>query len=96
MPSAKYVRGYLSSLGLNGDIGTALYERCNRTWGEGNWDIGPAGIGAGGVIAILPQDFVRFASGASCTPSKPKEDIEDAPVDEDEEFSSYASKKKRK
>lgn len=99
MPSAKYVRGYLSSLGLN-DIGDALHARCNRTWGDGGWDIGPAGITVGGVVAIPPQDFVKFASGANCTPTPAKakfEEIEDEPVVEDiDEDTSYMSKKKRR
>lgn len=63
MPSAKYVRGYLSSIGIDSTLGDAFCARCDAFWGAGGWDIGPAGVSAAGGIVVLPADYVSFVTG---------------------------------
>jgi len=63
MPSAKYVRGYLSSIGVDSTLGNAFHARANALWGDGGWDIGPAGIVAGGQLVVPAASYMTFIKG---------------------------------
>ncbi len=63
MPSPKYVRGYLSSIGVDSTLGDALCARADSLWGVGGWDIGPVGIAAGGKVVVPAASYMTFING---------------------------------
>jgi hypothetical protein len=85
MPSAKYVRGYLSSIGVNSALGDALCARCDARWGVGSWDIGPAGVTAGGAVVVSATAYEAFISKGAASIVVPPAVVEpEAVVSEDE------------
>lgn len=94
MPSPKYVRGYFSSIGIDSTLGDAFCARCNAFWGEGGWDISPAGVSAAGGIVVLPADYVSFVTG---TPkAAPVAELPAAVEPEAEEEDAPRSKRKHR
>ena len=61
-PSLKHVRSCLSSIGRDGVFAEALYNRCVARW-DLHWDFGPAGIVAGGILAVPVAEYDAFVYG---------------------------------
>jgi len=85
MPSAKYIRGYLSSIGIDSTLGDAFHARANALYGDGGWDIGPAGIVAGGKVVVPPAAYMTFIYGIAAPVAAPSAVVESESVEDEDE-----------
>jgi hypothetical protein len=85
MPSPKYIRGYLSSIGIDSTLGDAFHARANALYGDGGWDVCPTGIVAGGKLVVPAAAYMTFIYGiAAPVAAKPVEVESESAEDEDE------------
>lgn len=81
MPSPKYIRAYLGSIGIDSTLGDALCARADSLWGAGGWDVGPSGISAGGKVVVPAAAYMTFIYGIAAPIPAP---VPKAPVVVDE------------
>lgn len=99
MPSPKYIRAYLGSIGIDSTLGDALCARADSLWGVDGWNVGPSGISAGGKVVVPASAYMTFIHGIAApvpTPAPAAAPKASAVVDEGEKDDKPVSRRRHR